>query len=83
MKKVNLDDVLRVSKKLNGDFFIVYITSPKNPLNDSCTKKIMIDMLFNFYKPKLTKLINYIDYYSCAFKKAFIYVSDKDYIKYF
>ena len=83
MKRVTFLDVLEVSKKLSGKYFVVHITCPKKPLQTKYTTNFIVDMITMSYTPKLRRLQNIIARHSTITKQAFIYVSDENYVKYF
>jgi len=83
MKRVSFLDVLEVSKKLNGKYFVIHVTCPKKPLQTKHTTNFIVDMITMSYIPKLRRLQNIIARHNTITKQAFIYVSDENYVKYF
>lgn len=83
MKRVTLEQVISASQNLGANAFIVQITNPKFPLQTAHTEHFYANSMLYTHDYKQDKLRRIASRYSTAFKKAWFYVSDEIFIKYF
>lgn len=82
MKRVTFEQVIAASQRLQGDRFTLQITSPSRPLQTTHTENILVNMSF-LHGSKQDRVLRIMARYGTFFRKAWLYVKDEDFIKYF
>lgn len=83
MKRITFEQLILASKKLGSNTFMAQVTSAKYPLQTAHTEQFYVNNLLAEKDYKQDRLIRIMARYSTLFKKAWLYVSDEIYIKYF
>lgn len=83
MKRITLSQLMSACQNLESECFIFQVTSAKYPLQTKHTEVLKANKMLFEHDPYKNKLIHIMARYSTFFKKAWLYVSDEIYIKYF
>lgn len=83
MKRIEFTQLMTVSNNLKHVFINVHVTNPRYALQTAHTEVFHVSKLLSKNGNQTDRLIRIMSRYSTMFRKAWLYVSDEDFIKYF
>jgi len=83
MKRITLSQLMNACSNLETECFMFQVTSANYPLQTAHTEVLKANRMLFEHDSNKERLINIMSRYSTFFKKAWLYVSDEIYIKYF